>query len=139
MTDEYKPSASEPPMVQETTERMYDLQQRLIVYAVSIIHIIEQLPTTPTGRHISSQLLRSGTSVAANYGEAQSAESSADFIHKMKISLKELRETEIWLRIIVQGNLHPTQEQLTAIIKETNELIAIFFTSINTAKRNQER
>jgi hypothetical protein len=72
MTDEYKPSASEPPMVQETTERMYDLQQRLIVYAVSIIHIIEQLPTTPTGRHISSQLLRSGTSVAANYGEAQS-------------------------------------------------------------------
>jgi four helix bundle protein len=57
----------------------------------------------------------------------------------MKISLKELRETEIWLRIIVQGNLHPTQEQLTAIIKETNELIAIFFTSINTAKRNQER
>jgi len=125
-------------IVNENAEKIYDLQQRLIVYAVSIIQITEQLPTTTIGRHLSSQLLRSGTSVAANYVEAQSAESLSDFINKMKISLKELRETEIWLKIMIEGNLFRSNDQLKTIVDETNELIAIFFASINTAKKKQE-
>jgi len=77
-----------------------ELEDRLIRFAVSVIKVGESLPGTKTGNHIASQLIRSGTSPAPNYGEAQGAESIADFIHKMKISLKELRETHVWLRII---------------------------------------
>ena len=84
-------------------ERQYDLQDRLVDYAVRIIKLSEALPETKTGKHVSSQILRSGTSPAPNYGEAQSAESKADFVHKLKISLKELRETEIWLKIIAKA------------------------------------
>ena len=75
-------------------EREYDLQERFVDYRT--IALSEALPETKTGKHISSQILRSGTSPAPNYGEAQSAESRADFIHKLKVALKELRETEIW-------------------------------------------
>jgi len=83
-------------------ERPFDLQDRLIDYAVRIIKLTEALPDTKAGKHVSLQLLRSGTSPAPDYGEAQSAESPADSIHKLKISLKELRETEIWLKIIAK-------------------------------------
>lgn len=85
--------------MKENNQKKFDLQERFIDYAVRIIHVSEQLPETKTGKHISSQILRSGTSPAANYGEAQSAESKADFIHKLKVALKELRETEVWLKI----------------------------------------
>ena len=81
-------------------KRTYDLEVRLIDFAVQIIEIVETLPKTRAGNHIAGQLVRSGTSPASNYGEAQSAESRNDFIHKMKIALKELRETHVWLRII---------------------------------------
>ena len=77
------------------TNRQYDLEDRLIDYAVRIINVSEQLPESKAGKHIAGQLLRSGTVPALNYGEAQSAESSKDFIHKIKISLKELRESKI--------------------------------------------
>ena len=77
----------------------------MIDFAVRIINVIEALPNTKVGNHIGGQLLRSGTSPAPNYGEAQSAESRKDFIHKMKIALKELRETLIWLRIIERKEL----------------------------------
>ena len=73
----------------------FDLEDRLIDFAVRIIRTAEALPKTKVGKHISGQLIRSGTSPAPNYGEAQSAESRSDFIHKMKISLKELRETRV--------------------------------------------
>jgi len=79
---------------------VYDLEDRLIEFAVAIIKLTESLPRTRAGKHVGGQLLRSGTSPASNYGEAQGAESRSDFIHKMRLSLKELRETRVWLKII---------------------------------------
>lgn len=75
----------------------YDLQDRLISFAVRVMNVVEALPNDRIGNHVAGQLLRSGTSPAPNYGEAQSAESRKDFVHKIKISLKELRETHVWL------------------------------------------
>jgi len=116
-------------------ERKFDLQERFIAYAVEIILLSEQLPETKAGRHICDQILRSGTSPAPNYGEAQSAESRADFIHKLKIALKELRETEIWLKIIIKAGLIQRSEKFNSVLKETDELISILFKSIDTAKK----
>jgi four helix bundle protein len=116
----------------------FDLQDRFIDYAVRIIKLSEKLPETKAGRHICSQILRSGTSPAPNYGEAQSAESKADFIHKLKISLKELRETEVWLKIIIRAELIQPSK-LSSLLLETDELISILFTSIETAKKQKER
>ncbi len=84
-------------------DKTFDLEDRLIDFAVRIIRIAEALPKTKTGNHIAGQIIRCGTSPAPNYGEAQGAESRSDFIHKMKISLKELRETRVWLLMIVRG------------------------------------
>ena len=80
--------------------KKYDLEERLIQFALLIIDIVEKLPNTRAGNHIAGQLIRSGTSPAFNYGEAQVAESRDDFIHKMKICLKELKETHIAVQII---------------------------------------
>ena len=85
--------------------KIFDIEERLIDFAVRIIRTAESLPKTKVGNHIAGQLIRCGTSPAPNYGEAQSAESRSDFIHKMKVSLKELRETRIWLLMIVKANL----------------------------------
>ena len=93
----------------------------------------EALPNTKAGNHIAGQLVRSGISPAPNYGEAQSAESRRDFVHKMKICLKELRESLIWLRIIERERLCPP-ERLSDIIEESDELIAIFVASVKTAE-----
>ena len=82
-----------------------ELEDRLIHFAVRIIHVAESLPKTKAGNHIAGQLIKCGTSPAPNYGEAQDAESRADFIHKMKVSLKELRETRVWLLIIRKASL----------------------------------
>jgi len=101
----------------------FDLQNRMIDYAVRIIKLSESLPETKTGKHIAFQLMRSGTSPAANYGEAQSAESKQDFIHKLKIALKELRETEVWLKILIRSEIIRPAERLSSILKETDELI----------------
>ena len=120
-------------------ERPFDLQERFIDYAVRIIKLSGALPETKAGKHICSQVLRSGTSPASNYGEAQSAESKADFIHKLKVALKELRETEIWLKIIAKAVLIKPASQLTPLLKETDELISILFKSIETAKKKKER
>ena len=118
--------------------KKYDLEERLIDYAVRIINASERLPESKAGKHIAGQLLRSGTSPAPNYGEAQSAESTKDFIHKIKISLKELRESKVWLKIIDRAKIIKSSS-LEPLIKETDELIAILFKSVDTAKRNIER
>lgn len=118
-------------------ERTFDLQDRLIDYSVRVIKLSEALPDTKAGRHVSSQILRSGTSPAPNYGEAQSAESKADFIHKLKIALKELRETEIWLKVILKAPMVEPASYLHPLLKETDELIAILFTSVETAKKGK--
>ena len=120
-------------------EKKFDLQERLIDYAVRIIKVSEQLPETKAGKHISSQMLKSGTSPAPNYGEAQSAESKADFIHKLKVALKELRETEVWLKIIIRAKLIQPSTKLSPLLQETYELISILFKSIDTAKKKKER
>jgi four helix bundle protein len=112
-----------------------DLENRLIDFAVTIVGIVEALPNSKAGNHIGGQLIRSGTSPAPNYGEAQSAESRKDFVHKMKISLKELRETMVWLKIIARKNFPPSHEVVRAI-SECNELIAIFVASTKTADAN---
>jgi len=123
----------------ENNQKKFDLQDRLIDYAVRIINVSEQLPDTKAGKHVSSQILRSGTSPAPNYGEAQSAESKADFIHKLKVALKELRESEVWLKIIVKAKLIQPSTKLSHILQETDELISILFKSIDTAKKKNER
>lgn len=117
-------------------KRKFDLEDRLIDFSVMIIEVSESLKNTYAGRHLSGQVVRSGTSPALQYGEAQSAESSADFIHKLKILLKELRETLINLKIIKKVALSNKVELLDKGLIECNELIAIFNKSIETAKKN---
>jgi len=121
----------------KTSERKFDLEDRLIDFAISISEIVEILPNTKFGNQIGGQLIRSGTSPALNYGEAMSAESTNDFIHKLKIILKELRESFVCLKIIKRKPLIQTSENLELVYKENNELIAIFVKSIQTAKTNQ--
>jgi four helix bundle protein len=116
--------------------REYDLEDRLIEFAVGIIKLAESLPKTLAGKHIASQILRSGTSPAPNYAEAHSAESNQDFIHKMKVCLKELRETRVWLIIIAKAMLKP-ENVIERLLKENVELISIFVASIKTAKKNK--
>ena len=99
----------------------FDLEERLIDFAVRIIRAAESLPKTKIGSHIYGQLIRSGTSPAANYGEAQSAESRSDFIHKMRLALKELRETRVWLLIIVRAKLIMPVSKFEALIDENNQ------------------
>lgn len=115
-----------------------DIEDRLIDFAVRVLNVTEALPNTKAGNHIAGQLVRSGTSPAPNYGEAQSAESRKDFIHKMKICLKELRETLIWLRIIERKRLCPP-ERLADILEECDELIAIFVASVKTAEEKPNK
>ncbi|MCP4366517.1 MAG: four helix bundle protein [Deltaproteobacteria bacterium] len=118
--------------------KSYDLEERLIDFAVRIIQVAESLPKTRVGNHVAGQLIRCGTSPAPNYGEAQSAESRSDFIHKMKIGLKELRETRVWMLMIVKANLIGPASKLDPLLDENNQLISIFVTSINTARENKK-
>ena len=110
-----------------------ELEERLIDFAVQMINVVEVLPSSKAGNHIANQLVRSGTSPAPNYGEAQSAESRRDFLHKMKICLKELRETLIWLKIIARKQFCEA-DQVDTGITECDELIAIFVSSVRTAE-----
>ena len=117
----------------------YDIEERLIDFAVRIIRTAESLPKSKVGNHVAGQLVRSGTSPAPNYGEAQSAESRADFVHKMKLSLKELRETKVWLRMIVRADLIKSALKLDPLIDESDQLISIFVSSLRTAEQNRKR
>ena len=113
-----------------------ELENRLIDFALNIKYLLKYIPNDEFSRNLKNQLYRSSTSPAFNYGEAQSAETRRDFIHKMKISLKELRETMVGLKFIERGNYKPNVTQLKALLIETNELISIFVVSIQTAERN---
>ncbi len=116
----------------------YDLEERLIDFSVLIIEIVNETPNSKAGNHMTGQLVRSGTSVSLNYGEAQSAESKRDFIHKMKVILKELRESFINLKIMHKSNLYKVEDKIVKAKKENNELIAIFVKSIETAQKNNK-
>ena len=113
----------------------FDIDIRLIQFACVIIDIVGVLPQNMAGNHLASQLIKSGTSPALNYGEAQGAESRKDFVHKMKIALKELRETYCCLRIIHEKKWL-NQEKMAELLNENNQLIAIFVKCISTAQKN---
>jgi four helix bundle protein len=126
-------------MTNENKSKKFDLEERLIDFAVLIIEISESLNNTRAGNHLSGQIVRSGTSPALHYGEAQSAESRNDFVHKLKVLLKELRETLVSLKIIKRVSLTKKMELVEKGIIECNELISIFVKSIETAKKNNPK
>ena len=111
-----------------------ELEERLIDFAVRVVKLSAALPRTSAGKHIAGQILRSGTSPAPNYGEARGAESLPDFVHKLRIALKELNETRIWLRIISKSGMIEAQ-LLSNVIEENQQLACIVASSINTASR----
>jgi four helix bundle protein len=117
--------------------RPYDLEDRLIRFALQIMDVVDALPATRVGNHIGGQLIACGTSPAANYGEAQSAESRNDFVHKLKIILKELRESRVWLTMVDRRRLVAGGKLTSATMAECGELIAIFAKSVGTARKNQ--
>ena len=108
------------------------LQRRLISHAAALIDISAALPKTPQATHVSRQLLRSGTAAAANYGEARGAESRSDFAHKLRIVLKELNETAVWLQLILESSLL-SPGKMSSVIAENEELCKIIAASIKTA------
>ena len=119
-------------------KRTFDLEERLIAYAVWVMDVVEELPNTRVGNHLSGQLVRSGTAPALMYGEAQSAESRKDFMHKMKVALKELRETLVCLKMIQRKSDLLPDARLASGMQEGNELVAIFVKSVETARRNDQ-
>ncbi len=119
--------------------RRYDLQERLLDFSAHIVRLVETLPRSEAGRHVGGQLLRSGTSPYANHAEAEDAESIADFVHKLKLCLKELRETWRWLRLIKRVPLIDNAAPVDALVDETDQLIRIFRQSILTALNRQKR
>jgi len=120
-------------MAKEGQSRADQLEERLIDFAVRIVKLSARLPKTSAGRHIAAQILRSGTSPAPNYGEARGGESAADFVHKLRIVLKELNETSIWLRVIERSELMK-RELITDIVAENSELCKIFTASLKTVR-----
>jgi four helix bundle protein len=117
-----------------------DMSNRIMVFVVNIIKIEKQLCRTYSGRHIYGQLFRAGTSVGANYEEARAGESKADFIHKMQIVLKELRESHFWIKLIIAGKLITSEDEvLKLLLSESMELARITAKSIVTAKSNIEK
>jgi four helix bundle protein len=119
-------------------EKIFDLEERLVDFSCRIIEIVEKLPNTRAGNYIAGQLIRCGLAPALLYGEAQSAESRMDFIHKMKIVLKELKETRVCLKIISKSVMIKPVERLKDIKSENEQLISIIAKSIDTAKKNLE-
>ncbi len=117
----------------------YNLEERFIDYALMISTIVENTESNKLGNHIADQLIRSGTSPALNYGEAQGAESRNDFIHKFKIILKELKESRVCLKIIRKKPLVKSVSTVDPVLKETEELISIVYQSIKTARLNNRK
>jgi four helix bundle protein len=114
---------------------LFDLEDRLVDFGVRIIQLVESFPRTLAAQVLGSQIIRSGTSPGLNYGEAQAAESRKDFVHKLKVVLKELRETRTCLRIILRTKLPTNREEVTSLLAENEQLNAIFAKSIQTAQR----
>ncbi|HEY5769629.1 MAG TPA: four helix bundle protein [Terrimicrobium sp.] len=116
----------------------YDLEYRLLEYAVRIIRVAESMKRSAAGLHIADQLLRSGTSPYGNHGEAEGAESRDDFIHKLRVCFKELRESRRWLKLIQRAELIEKPELLAGLINESDELVRIFAKSIQTAANHRK-
>ena len=110
-----------------------DIEARLIAFAVTILDLCDVIPKTPAGSHIAGQLLRSGSSPAPNYGEVRGAESTKDFVHKLGIVLKELNESQIWLKILCERKMLQ-EEELESVYRECDELCRIIAASRRTAE-----
>jgi four helix bundle protein len=120
-------------------ERKYDLEDRTIQFGSKLIRFVDRMPSTIAGKHLAGQLLRSGTAPALHYGEAQSAESRRDFIHKMKVALKELRESRANMRMIELSGMMPMDSDQRELFNECNELILILSRSVRTVEENDQR
>ncbi len=125
-------------MKKDDDKPKYDLEDRLLDFGAMVISLTRKLSGDYAERHVGHQLLRSGTAPLSHHGEAQAAESPADFIHKMRLALKELRESERWLRLISRAALLPSENNLTHLLDETDQLIRIFVTSIATAEKRRK-
>ena len=117
----------------------FDLEDRLLDFSVRVIRVTESMHRSQAGAYVSDQLLRSGTSPYGHHGEAEGAESRDDFIHKLKVCYKELRESRRWLRLVQRTPLVAKPELLDEILAEAEELVRIFAASIRTAEANRER
>ncbi len=115
-----------------------DLEDRLVSFTIAVITLTEEFPNSKIGIELKDQLIRSSSSAALNYGEAQGAESRKDFIHKLKIVLKELRETNVALKIVSGIKLSKSENKIESLLSEANELISIMVASIKTAAFNDE-
>ena len=122
----------------ENMERLKgeNIAERLLDFSVRILKLADSLPKSPSTSHISMQIVRSGTSAGANYEEARGAESDKDFIHKLGICLKELRESRYWLRVIERAGKFPNG-RMEQIIQESDELCRIIGQSILTARKSK--
>ncbi len=121
-------------------ERKYDIEDRCIAFAAAVVKHTDNMPNTRAGNHLTGQLLRSGTAPALHYGEVQGSESPRDFIHKMSVALKELRESKSNLLVQLLSNMMDMKNTDHAwLIKECGELVAIFTASVKTAERNNPR
>lgn len=120
-----------------TAKHEYDLEERLLAYAADVIRLAERVPSTRAGIHVADQLLRAGTSPLFNHGEAQAAESARDFVHKLRICLKELREAKRALRLIQVAGLIDPPTLADLLLQETDELIRIFAKSIRTVQQRE--
>ncbi len=124
---------------EQTLYKRVNLENRLIDFALGVRDLIKVLSHDEFTSNLKDQISRSSTSVALNYGEAQGAESRRDFIHKIQICLKELRETMVGLKFVVRGNYNVPAELINNLTKENNELISIFMKRIETARKNLDR
>jgi four helix bundle protein len=114
----------------------FDLEDRLLSFAANVVRLAENMPETMAGRHVAGQLLRSGTSPLSNHAEAEAAESRSDFIHKLSICHKELRESARWLQLTRKARFPVEANELESLLAEASELVRIFAASIRTARAN---
>ena len=117
---------------QPVMRRGADIAEWLVSFAVAVVGVTTETPRTASGRHIASQLLRCATSGGANYEEARGAESRDDFVHKVSVASKEMRESVFWLEVINQSGWSKTD--LASLIREARELAAILGASARTAR-----
>jgi four helix bundle protein len=122
----------------KATRKTVALEQRFIAFASDVMALSTMLPNTRQGRHISGQILRSGTATASNYGEVRGAESRSEFVHKLGIVLKELNETVIWLELIERTSILVSPE-VARLLAENRELCRIITASIKTVRGSTDR
>jgi len=132
------PNAQRPTSnAQGKTNPRFNLEDRLLEFSARIIRLVDALPNTRAANHLAGQILRSGTSPYGNHGEVEAAESRKDFVHKLKVCLKELKETRRWLRLVKKSKMLP-EKNMVLILAESEELVRIFFASVRTAAKNSK-